>query len=562
MKLNKIHLLLTILMFMLISCKDTETPIEISPNDFHDAVDKKDSNQVLNFNDYAHYFSEFNKKDNELYRQYIPNAEVIPFMEANIPLLDIPDKTIEKTYYFRWWTFRKHINKTPNGFVITEFLPEVPWAGKYNTINCPAAYHIYEGRWLKNDIYIKDNINYWLTEADNTRKYSFWVANSTLAFAKVIGDTTFATNHLDNLIENYKGWENERLDDPDGLFWQNDNMDGMELSAGGRVIDKGKDELSTLAIRPTINSYMYGDAKAIAEIARLEKKNDISQNYEAKANHLKTLLEEKLWNDSLNFFTILPRYYTEQDKPINIRELIGYTPWYFNLPDDDLKYAKAWGKVMDTTAFAAPYGLTTVEKSHPYFRISYEGHECQWNGPSWPFATTQTLKSFSNFLNNYENNGTLSKVDYFQLLKQYSSSHKITWENGESQMWIDENMNPFTGDWISRTRLKSLNNGNWSDKKGGIERGKDYNHSGFCDLIINDLIGLKPQLNNTIVIQPMIPNDWDWFCLDKVNYHGKLLTILWDKSGKKYNKGKGYFVIYNGQTLFSSINITDVNIKI
>ena len=146
---------------------------------------------VLSFEDYAHYFSQFNEKDDELYKQYVTNEEVIPFLKKNIPLLDIPDSIIQKTYYFRWWTFRKHIKQTPNGFVITEFLPEVPWSGKYNTINCPAAYHIFEGRWLRDDIYIKDYINYWLNEADNVRKYSFWVSNATWAFGKVHNDTAF-----------------------------------------------------------------------------------------------------------------------------------------------------------------------------------------------------------------------------------------------------------------------------------------------------------------------------------------------------------------------------------
>src|SRR5690606_41087738 len=51
--------------------------------------------------------------------------------------------------YFRWWTYRKHLKRTPEGYIITEFLPEVPWSGKYNTINCPAGHHFYEGRWLQ-----------------------------------------------------------------------------------------------------------------------------------------------------------------------------------------------------------------------------------------------------------------------------------------------------------------------------------------------------------------------------------------------------------------------------
>ena len=529
---------------------------------FSSCGESKFDNPVLKFGDFSHYFSQFNENDNELYKQYIPNAEVIPFLEKNIPLLDIPDSTIQKTYYFRWWTFRKHIKKAPTGFVITEFLPDVPWAGKYNTINCPAAYHIYEGRWLRDNIYVKDYIDYWLTEADNVRKYSFWVANATLAFSKVNGDSLFAADQLPRLIANYEDWESEHRDAPDRLFWQNDNFDGMEFSAGGRVIDKGEDSGNTIAARPTINSYMYADAKAISELSTYFGKTDMAQDFKAKARQIKQLVEQRLWNDSLNFFTLLPRDYTAKSEPIDIRELIGYTPWYFNLPDDEPKYVAAWEKVLDTTAFAAPYGLTTAERSHPYFQIKYEGHECQWNGPSWPFATTQTLKSLSNFLNNYKYNGNLSKNDYYNLLKQYAQAHKITWENGESQMWIDENINPFTGDWISRTRLKKWENGTWSKEKGGKERGKDYNHSGFCDLVINDLIGFKPQWDGSIVIHPLVPDDWDWFCLDNVNYQGSNLTILWDKAGNRYNRGKGFQIFYNGERIFTSMIIQDVYLKI
>ena len=61
------------------------------------------------------------------------------FLSTNIPLFECPDKDFEQIYYFRWWTYRKHIKQTPDGFVITEFLPHVGWAGKHNTINCAAG---------------------------------------------------------------------------------------------------------------------------------------------------------------------------------------------------------------------------------------------------------------------------------------------------------------------------------------------------------------------------------------------------------------------------------------
>src|SRR5690606_30199547 len=111
------------------------------------------------------------------------------------------------TYYFRWWTFRKHIRKIPDGFVITEFLPDVPWAGKYNTINCPAAYHFYEGRWLRDPEYLDAYLTYWLTEADNLRRYSFWVADAGRAFFAVHPDVANLRERLPAFIDNYHAWE-------------------------------------------------------------------------------------------------------------------------------------------------------------------------------------------------------------------------------------------------------------------------------------------------------------------------------------------------------------------
>ena len=92
-------------------------------------------------------------------------------------------------------------------------------------------------------------------------------------------------------------------------------------------------------------------------------------------------------------------------------------------------------------------------------------------------------------------------------------------------------------------------NGFWL--KGDNPRSSYYNHSGFCDLVINDLIGLKPRSDNTLDIYPLIPQDqWNWFCLDKVSYHGHMLTILWDKNGSKYHKGAGFFIYADGKTIY------------
>ena len=283
----------------------------------------------------------------------------------------------------------------------------------------------------------------------------------------------------------------------------------------------------------------------------LAGKKDLAAAYQAKAAKLKKLVQGGLWDGKGKFFKTLPE--GEDKMPVDVREVQGYIPWYFNLPDAG--YEEAWKQLMDPKGFYAPFGPTTAEQCHPKFTISYQGHQCQWNGPSWPFATTQTLVALGNLLNNYKQN-TISKSDYFATLKIYTKSHRLKREDGRVVPWIDENLNPYTGDWIARTRLKTWKDGTWDPRKGGKERGKDYNHSSYCDLIISGLVGLRPRPDDIVEVNPLVPADtWDWFCLDNVLYHGRIITILWDKTGKKYNRGKGLRVFANGREIAQSETI-------
>lgn len=74
---------------------------------------------------------------------------------------------------------RKHIQwHSEVGYVITEFLPPVPWAGVYNTINCAAGHHIYEGRWLRDPAIMDDYSTFWFKGLSDPRRYTFWAANA------------------------------------------------------------------------------------------------------------------------------------------------------------------------------------------------------------------------------------------------------------------------------------------------------------------------------------------------------------------------------------------------
>lgn len=496
---------------------------------------------VLSAGTFKHYVDGFNVQDAELYPQYIPNSRAWEFLCDNIPLFECPDPQLEEIYYFRWWTYRKHLKSTPDGFIVTEFLPAVSWAGKHNSISCPAGHHIYEGRWLHNPAFLDDYLTFWFRRGGEPRRYSFWAADAVWARYLVDADPSFATGLLDDLIRNYRSWEQERRQ-PDGLFWQIDDRDGMEVAIGGT------------GTRPTINAYMYGDAMAIARLAELAGRDQIAAHFYNDAARIRQLVDQKLWDQEAQFYKIVPR---GQAQPADVRELLGYTPWYFHMPGPDKSIA--WAQLVDPQGFHAPYGPTTAERRHPKFTISYEGHECQWNGPSWPYATSITLTALANLLNGVKQD-IVDKKDYLELLRIYAGSHRLRRDDGTVVPWIDENLNPLTGDWVARTRLKSWRNGTWDPGKGGVERGKDYNHSTFCDLIISGLVGLRPRQDDTVEVNPLIPAEtWDYFCLDQVRYHDRWLTILYDKTGTRYGRGPGLRILADGQEIARADSLCSVS---
>lgn len=473
------------------------------------------------------YVDQFNADDEELHPQLIRNAEALEYLSENIPLLDCPDKVIEKAYYFRWWTLRKHWKDTGNGRILTEFHPDVGWAGPHNSINAAVGHHLRESRWLKDESrWVKEYILFWLDRKGQPFSYSMWWAVALEDYLSLHPDKAFEAECLDKLIALYE--ERAQMNaHPCGLYWSQDGRDAMELSISGS------------GIRPTLNSYMYGDACAISRMAARQGRMDVSAKYAAKAEDIREKMNRLLWDG--DFYKVIP---CEQDESFsaetrphvpdeyNAREQIGYIPWYFHLPGADKSVA--FKHLMDEEGFAAPYGITTAERRHPRFMYKHS-HECLWNGPVWPYATSQTLVALANHLHDH-GEAFVTREDYYTLLQQYAASHRIVGEDGVEHMWIDEDLDPFTGDWIARTELKA---DNWNPRRGGRERGKDYNHSTFCDLVLSGLLGIRRN-GDQISVSPMIPKDWDYFMVTGLTEEN--WSVFYDRDGSHYDCGAGLHI--------------------
>ena len=470
----------------------------------------------LKYDDYKHYVDYFNTMEDENIVQAIPNAKAWEWMTQNVPLFDCPNKDFEEMWYFRWWTLRKHIKQTPVGYAMTEFLVNRSYADQYNLIASGVGHHIHESRWLRDTTYLDQIMNTWYkgNEGQPMKKivnYSSWIAHSLWGRYLVDGRKKWIISMLPSLEWEYNHWETTHTREG-GLYWQADVQDAMEETiSGGR---KKK------YLRPSINAYMYGNANAIGNIAKLAGDNQKAATYFKKAEDLREKIHAKLWNEEHRFFET-----HRIDSSANVREAIGYMPWYTELAKDEPQYATAWLQASDPQGFSAPYGLTTAERRHPEFRTHGVG-KCEWDGAVWPFATSQTLTAMANYLNDY----TLPIITdslYFAELEKYMQSQHM-----RGKPYIGEYLDEVTGYWL----------------KGDQERSRYYNHSTWNDLIITGLIGLRPRADNTIVVNPLLPKEkWDYFCLDNVPYHGHTLTIVWDKNGDRYHVGKGLRIFVDGQ---------------
>lgn len=458
------------------------------------------------------YIEKFNADDEDIYSQHVKNSDAEEFLRDEIPHVDFPDKELEEVYYFRWWTFRKHIKMTEVGPVITEFLPPVSWSGPYNTINCPACFHIREGRWMRDkDGIVENYIRFWLDGKGKADSYSSWLPHAVMEYCELKGEFSLAIEKLPQMIDFFRRRDEKSLHEC-GLYYSIDDRDGMEFSIGGS------------GFRPTASSYAYADALAIAKVADMAGETDIAAEFTAKAEKIKDAMEKYMWRGG--FYRTIP--FDPQgnvtfadalnvDDAHNVRELVGYIPWYFNIPPKGKE--TVFGLLRDESVFSAKYGLTTADMGHPRFMEKHD-HDCLWNGPVWPFATSQTLVAAANVLRSYGECG-FSKDDYYYLLRQYAESHRLTRDDGRVVRWIDEDMNPFDGVWEARRSLMN--------KPYDIyERGKDYNHSLFCDLVLSGLFGISVK-DGRFTVDPMVPDTWESFKVENLWLDGKRYRVVWEK---------------------------------
>lgn len=463
------------------------------------------------------------------------------WLAARIPVFESPDSAIDATYYYRWELVTKHLTygSPATGYTFTEFIDRPFWSGAYGAISCPLGHQFAEVRWLNDPDIVRQFARYWFeTPGAQPRSYSNWYGSAMWGVYEVTRDTAFLRRVLPYMKRQYAGWIAEHWDSAHRMFRWDGLHDGMERNINSRQtddIDSGAE-----GYRPTLNSYLYGDLRAIARASAVFGDSVTMHEYDARADSLRARVETELWDERREFFLhqfahdernglrALTRTYESGAYAGNAhgRELIGYVPWQFDLPEKGKGYERAWRFLMDTAYFLAAYGPTTVERHDPQFYISPRC--CWWSGNSWPYATTQTLDAMANLLNDYRQS-VVGAADWMRLFGVYTRTQRK-----DGRPYIAEAANPDNGSWAGHDVLGHSNH---------------YFHSAYVNLVITGVVGLRPRADDSVVVNPLAPASWPYFALDGVRYHGHRLTILWDRDGRRYHRAPGLTILADGRSI-------------
>lgn len=505
------------------------------------------------------------------------------FLMRNTPLFYCSDSNLTQVFNYRFWMMSKHLRKfkdsldNQNYWVFTEFFGNPGHASRSGAIPCPLGHQFYDARWIKDPQYLKSYADYFLKGSASTlnqrengnfltglsrpesHHFSSWFINGIHAFLRVHPNDDWMVENLPYMERHQQVWDSLfTVKNPNsktnGMYKIMDLYDGMEFSLSaveGLIHSKGPFSLYTeenwkdyylgwgttrkaaeteqanrypkafnrgypwyYLVRPSVNSYMYGNLTSLSQMYREvgnSKKHDF---YDVRAQSVRTQTLDILWDEKSQFFMSYSagdNSFGNRDFMASVRESVGYTPWYFHMipKDKHNKYEVAWDFFKSEKGFYNDKGMTTAERQHPF----YNEKAYAWNGRGWPFQNSVVYKAYANYLRYYK--PTVTQTDR-SLLMDYVN--KLAMMHGRK----DKNI----GEWYIPSN---------GEEFGGV---KDYFHSTFPDIIISDILGVKPTLEGSLSISPLLTEStWNHFYLGELSIHGKLLDIAWKRDWEPQKKG-------------------------
>ncbi|KAF1990720.1 Six-hairpin glycosidase, partial [Aulographum hederae CBS 113979] len=476
----------------------------------------------------------------------------------SIPFVDFPDKTIQEVYYYRASLMKRHLKFSHEGhrWMFTSFIQPVGQGGKFQTLPGAVPHTILETRWFRDPNFSKDEILLYTRQGAESMTgvlYTHWIIRAIYEHAQVTGDEAFLIAQLPGMIHMFDLWTGQQ-DNHTGLYFRSPVLDSQEYSLTG-YLTAGPDGVpietwnslendyqllldGPPTYRPNFNAYMVAGARVISSVAAMTGDMDAADEWNVIANAIYSRMLEYLYDADLNYWVDVVR---ETEMVVKGRQLQGFFPFRMGVGTDD-HFIRGLEESLTEEGFIAPFGPTTLEQENRYFTAKKNiTYCCIWNGQNWPFSTSHYLNTLAQIAR--ENRSPIISADFFyDALSTYA---KTNYKDGVP--YTAESHHPYDASWSADTSNHS----------------EHYLHSTFIDNVFSNLVGIVPTLDDRLEIKPLVPHTWTHFAVESLPYHGFLLTIIWDETGRHYNTNlQGLAVYLNGEKIYNQPSLAPCNISL
>ena len=397
-----------------------------------------------------------------------------------------------------------------SGYSFTEFIDRPFWSGAYGAISCPAGHQLYEVALAARPRY-RPRLRALLVPHAGRAAATLQHLARRCRLGRASGASrrrTSSTTCCRTWSKNYEGWEKRHFVPEVGLFWQTGHDDGMEyqhqqpadaghrprrarLSADAQRLPVGR----CAGHRP--RRRLAGDADRCREVSRESSRRSKSTCKKSSGTASASSSSTCPSTTKSATATVKARTLTYQTGQFagspHGRELIGYVPWQFNLPDAGYEVGV---EVPDGPRLflrrVRPDDRRAERPDVPAHQNAAAGGAAS-RGPTPPRRRSRRWRTC---LQNYEQN-VVTKADYVKLLRTYAQ------HASQGRPAVHRRGAPIPTPARGRATTPTTTASITSTPATTI-------------LIITGLVGLRPRDDDMIEVQPLAPDDWDYFALDDV----------------------------------------------
>lgn len=180
------------------------------------------------------------------------------------------------------------------------------------------------------------------------------------------GDGTFEWGPY-GLIENVRDWYN--------VVFQ---------VSKERFLDVDKEDISDELECLDLSTMVVKEMRSLSKMAEVLDKPEESKQWTQKADDLSTLIHERMWEDSMQFYFNVNREdhgFWFMDRDLRREEVIGFLPLWSESASPEIA-EKLVQKLVNPDKFWRKNGVPTVAADDEWYS-AYVDYCCKWNGPVW-----------------------------------------------------------------------------------------------------------------------------------------------------------------------------------